>query len=374
MRKNRQSRALAERVAKDYQERLLQPRKTGARLPPVRQLAREIGVSVTTLRAAQALLAKQGLLEIRHGSGVYVARQPEPQWVGIYSEFNILQPRTSSFHSLVPHFLREYLDRQGVQADFYIGQSRPEEVEHGPSNRRFLADVERGRLAGVAILNAPSRTGWQQWMQRLAIPAVGLYTPYHVDAGYDAMLRQAVRHLAGQGCRRIAMLSHSRDAGRESLERALADVGLPLHPEWVRRDLHPMLSGAGWEEFREIWMARREKPDGLLAMDDVLFDEARIAIQELGIHVPEQLRIVAHANKGEARRYPFPVTEIQVDPERFAETLGGLLMKRLRGEVVEPATVMVPFEMAETVPVAAPAAPAAPRIVPHEVVRAGWGK
>jgi DNA-binding LacI/PurR family transcriptional regulator len=340
----------------------------GDRMPSVRELATLVGVSVKTLRAAQALLAKDGLLEIRHGSGVYLTERARPLGVGIYSEFNILQPRTSSFHSLVPHFLREFLEQQGVQADIYIGKSRPGDRDNGPSNTRFRADVENGRLDAVAILNAPSTSGWGTWAQQLAIPAVGMHTPYQVQVGYGEIITQAVRRLALQGSRRIAMLAWYKGGLKEALHDALNGCGLDFFPEWIRHDLHPMLSGAGWEEFREIWMARREKPDGLLVADDMLFDEARIAIQELGIRVPEELQIVTHANKGAARRYPFPVTEIQMDPQRHAEALGNMLLKRLRGEAVEPSTVTLPFEMVEAAPVAAPvAAKTAPRIVPHEV-------
>jgi hypothetical protein len=93
-------------------------------------------------------------------------------------------------------------------------------------------------------------------------------------------------------------------------------------------------------------------------------DLAHEAGVRLIIRVPEQLRIVTHANKGSAGRYPLPVTEIQMDPERYAEALGGMLLKRLRGEAVEPPTVILPFELLETVPAAAPVAA---RIVPHEV-------
>jgi DNA-binding LacI/PurR family transcriptional regulator len=193
------------------------------------------------------------------------------------------------------------------------------------------------------------------------------------------MVRRSVRHLVGQGCRRIAMLSFAPGAGEVALKSALTECGLDYRAEWVRHDLHPMLSGAGWEEFREIWMARREKPDGLIVVDDVLFDEVRIAIQELGLHVPEQLRIVTHANKGAARRYPFAVTEVQIDPERYAESLGGMLLSRLRGEAVEPPTVTLPFEMVEArslsqvperdegVASTNSVASVAARIVPHEV-------
>ncbi len=46
----------------------------GARLPPERDLAAELGQSVGTLRKALALLERKGLLDRRQGSGNYVRR------------------------------------------------------------------------------------------------------------------------------------------------------------------------------------------------------------------------------------------------------------------------------------------------------------
>jgi GntR family transcriptional regulator len=48
-------------------------------LPPVRQLAADLGVNLNTVAVAYRELAAEGLLEIRHGRGVRVAaadRQP----------------------------------------------------------------------------------------------------------------------------------------------------------------------------------------------------------------------------------------------------------------------------------------------------------
>ena len=306
-------------------------------MPPVRELAAEVGVSVMTLRAAQTLLARDGLLEIRHGSGVYLTEQARPRWIGIYTALDILSPRTSSFHTLMPRALRRFLCQNGFEAGIYIGELQAGEREEGPSDPRFRADVAAGRLDGVAILNAPNSTGWADWVAGLQIPAVGVHTPYGVEVSYDAMVREGVKRLHAHGCRRIAMLSWywALDGLRRPLRDTLAELNLDYYPEWVRRDLHPMLSGAGWEEFREMWTARREKPDGLLVADDMLFNEAQIAIREMGIRVPDRLRIVTHANKGADRRYPFPVTLAQFDPERYAELLGEMMLKRLRGEAVE---------------------------------------
>jgi DNA-binding transcriptional regulator YhcF (GntR family) len=48
---------------------LLRP---GDRLPPLRELADEVGVNANTLRAAYAKLESDGLIETRHGSGTFV--------------------------------------------------------------------------------------------------------------------------------------------------------------------------------------------------------------------------------------------------------------------------------------------------------------
>lgn len=45
----------------------------GSRLPPERDLAERFGVSRPTVREAMIALEIQGLVEVRHGSGVYVA-------------------------------------------------------------------------------------------------------------------------------------------------------------------------------------------------------------------------------------------------------------------------------------------------------------
>jgi DNA-binding transcriptional regulator YhcF (GntR family) len=46
--------------------------RAGDRLPPLRELAIEVGVNANTLRAAYAKLEADGLIETRHGSGTYV--------------------------------------------------------------------------------------------------------------------------------------------------------------------------------------------------------------------------------------------------------------------------------------------------------------
>ncbi len=50
--------------------------QAGDRLPPQRTLARQLGVSMASLREALQTLQGMGLLELRHGQGTFVCRNP----------------------------------------------------------------------------------------------------------------------------------------------------------------------------------------------------------------------------------------------------------------------------------------------------------
>ncbi len=59
----------------------------GARLPPERNMAVDMGISVGTLRKALDDLTTKGLLERRQGSGNYVCHRPEA--AGVYAFFRL---------------------------------------------------------------------------------------------------------------------------------------------------------------------------------------------------------------------------------------------------------------------------------------------
>lgn len=65
---------IAQRITQLIQAERHQP---GARLPAISQMARQFGVGSPTLREALKKLETVGVVEIRHGSGVYVGRSPD---------------------------------------------------------------------------------------------------------------------------------------------------------------------------------------------------------------------------------------------------------------------------------------------------------
>ena len=51
----------------------------GAALPPVRQVAADLGLNLNTIAAAYRELQKEGLVRVRHGAGAFVSARRVPQ-------------------------------------------------------------------------------------------------------------------------------------------------------------------------------------------------------------------------------------------------------------------------------------------------------
>jgi DNA-binding LacI/PurR family transcriptional regulator len=336
---------LASRVSDALRREIATKLKPGDTLPGMHALCRRFDVSINTVGAALEVLAREGLIDKRQGRSVRVAERPRNLPVAIYSELDLLHPRTSFFYRQLSRALREFFDRAGQESTLYMGRTQPGENPEEPTCRSFLNDLEAKRFAGVVFCNAAYTEGWGKWAARFPLPSVGAWFQHSTVTDYAAMVAEGVRALTEQGCRRPALLAWGSANVAPPFQAAVKAHGLQYLPDWVRGDLHPQLSGAGWEEFREIWHARSEQPDGLLVCDDLLFEDAKTAILGMGIDVPGKLRIVTHANKGSGFHYPFPVTLLEVDPEADAVALGGMLLKLLRHEPVEPATVSLPFRI-----------------------------
>ncbi|MCB1488000.1 MAG: GntR family transcriptional regulator [Bauldia sp.] len=70
---------LVQRVANALREQILSGRLAGGtRLVPEAQLARNLSISRPTLREAIRVLAREGLLEVKHGVGTFVVSEPSP--------------------------------------------------------------------------------------------------------------------------------------------------------------------------------------------------------------------------------------------------------------------------------------------------------
>jgi len=94
----RDPRAIYEQVADGIKELIARhDLKEGAALPPVRQLAGDLGVNLNTIATAYRELQKQGLITVKHGLGAVVASNTATE----RSQGELLRPLRAALTELV---------------------------------------------------------------------------------------------------------------------------------------------------------------------------------------------------------------------------------------------------------------------------------
>jgi len=344
---------LDQQVADVLRQEIVQKHRPGDKLDTVLDLAKRFEVSKAVISQAIVILAREGLLDRRHGSGLFVKDARAAKLVGILLDPDIAHPRTSHFPLKVAQLLRQFFAGHGLRTRLYMGFREPDNDDPKLTCPEFLPDVLAHKLSGVAVVSTRVHEEWLEPLEQQGVPVVGARMDHSCpkSCDYELLAREGVRRLVRQGCRKIAAIGGLGDAAEggplEAFRSELRVQSIPVIESWIRGDLQQNIAGAGWNEFREIWMARGEKPDGLLLMDDTLLRDVSIAIMELGIRVPEQLRIVSHANKGADMFIPFPITLAQVDPQLHAEIMGTKLLQMLNTGAVAQPQVITPFEWIE---------------------------
>ncbi|MBI4023925.1 MAG: GntR family transcriptional regulator [Verrucomicrobia bacterium] len=354
-------RPLHQQISDVLRAEILRRRLSGCRLESESKLARRFSVSTLTVRESLATLANEGLVHRRHGSGTYVADRAERQHVGILVGFDISHPRTSYYYLRIIQQTRRFFETQGLRTKLYMRRLQLGEDPTGaPFYPELLDDIAVDKLCGVAAVATVPHLQWLRPLRGKKVPLIGSpHTfPFGVDVDHPQLARLGTRFLLEQGRRKIACLAwegfqwqvanKDMPGAFDAFKTTMKEAGVSVRKHWTTRELHPNLTGAGWEEFREIWHAEKEKPDGLLVCDNVLFADVVVAIMELGIRIPDQLLVVTHSVKGSGILHPFPAVRLECDPDLIALTMGEMLVKLMKKETVSEPKIYLSFRWAES--------------------------
>ncbi|MCC6581186.1 MAG: GntR family transcriptional regulator, partial [Phycisphaeraceae bacterium] len=308
---------------------MVQQCRPGQRLPGVGALARQFQAGTTTVRLVLAQLIQEGLVESRNRSGTYVAQRTGPAPIGILSVVDVFPAEGSRYFLFLLGNVRRELERRGLSYRLYLGCYRPWEL---PVERNyqlgtmppesFMHDLRAGRLGGVIAVDCGESAAWLPEFRKGSTPMVGMgfFSRMPSFVRLEDHIPLAVQRLAERGCRRLAMMSwrdeHPRSAhwltARVVFTEAARRLGLPVESAWINDDFHPARHNAGASALRELWVARREKFDGLIIADDVLARSALPALAQMGLG-PNRLSVVSHALGGDPRMAPWPIDWLKMD-------------------------------------------------------------
>ncbi|WP_153796103.1 LacI family DNA-binding transcriptional regulator [Foetidibacter luteolus] len=157
--------------------------------------------------------------------------------------------------------------------------------------------------------------------------------------------RQAVNHLAEEGYHNIAMIAF--DSGFEHMNdrvagflQAMKDKGLPVGPaSIVKVTFSDMQSGEDNAIFKLL--NKKNRPDGLFFANNVIGSKALNIINQLKISIPSEIGLVCFDEREAFDYFYAPLSYIQQDLKEMGEKSLDLLFTQLKGNVSQPASIVV---------------------------------
>ena len=172
---------------------------------------------------------------------------------------------------------------------------------------------------------------------------------------------RAARHLLELGHRKIAMTNTRGNSARPiptpqsfrflGFQRALAEFGVSVHPEWVFQN-EPYEEGG--EELARNFLALKERPTGICIVNDYVALAFMSDLLRAGVRVPEEVSIVSHDNQRIASHCPVPLTSVAHPAQEIAHAVVQLLIQRIEGYDGPPRTITLHGELVRRQSVAPP--------------------
>ena len=301
-----------------------------SQIPSEIEIATEFNTSRSTIGKAVARLVHEGMVARKRRAGTRVIRN-SPGGNGRSIELD-------SFAFICPSEQHEGIHRiaQGFQEAAHVAQRGVILMTTKPDFRKESEIISRlgeldvkGAVVYPVLPEPQDRLHFEQTLLRCRFPVVlatGLPAagcPSVMWNGFHAG-QTMTRHLLGQGLKRIGFLCNYAwvPSVRESYlgyRQAMEDADISIRPEWVLLDpsLRPNYENPLAEDdgLAKRYLQGAKGLEGVVCGDDFLALMCQSSARELGIRVPEQLKVTgisdyAISAQGELTTYRVPFEEI----------------------------------------------------------------
>jgi DNA-binding LacI/PurR family transcriptional regulator len=311
----------------------------------LKELSKELGLSVTTISDAlketpsgyvapqtrervQAAAARLGYRPNLHARRLVTQRATSV--VGIYS-------------SVVPSYELQLIKLNAVQRAL-AAQGYEQNLAIGGAEA--FARLARQNPAGLVVFNwgnaLPTLEPYLHPETQLVVLDNRTTVPPSGDlVCFDRTenTRLATQHLLALGHRRLGVFLNPDhwpmgERGR-GVQAALAAFGLGT----AAVHYYPTGLPAGFETGRlvaEQWLADRQRPTGMVLLNDETAAGFLTCVQAAGVRVPDDVSVVGHDNRAWSSHLSVPLTTVTHPAEKIAEAAVVLLLERLRGTYSGP--------------------------------------
>ena len=317
-----------------------------SRLPTEHELSLSYGVSRQTVRHALGLLAKDGLIERKQGSGSYIRKSPEPEQmrqIAVVTTFidNYIFPT-------ILHDVQRVFNANGYSTMIFATENeamREREILTGLLGENISAVLIEGSKTAFPTPNADL---FRLFMEK-KIPLLfmhGIYSnlpnfPSVIDDNYGGGI-QLGHYLIRRGCRNIGGVFKFDDMQGPSryhgLLTALLESGLKISDSsfcWYGTDERKSLIEGIPNEHLEKFLDRAidsRNIDALVFYNDEIASVASRYLLLKGCRIPEEIRLVSFDNSFYSQIGHTPITSLGHGKIRIGEKAAGMLLSMLEGK------------------------------------------
>ena len=343
--------------------------KPGDKLPTIRKLVKEYGVSYVTVIEAIRILSQENKVVKRQGSGVYVPsggvrsdRKTTTKKIG-YITNCFSQKNTFGYEILAGIERLAYLNgyKLEVANSTYVHAREKESV----------ADMVKNGVDGIILYPVPGRNREHEYLAEefLDVPIVTvdlvqpeMQRPSVVFDNHNAAYEMG-NYLIKKGCSRIVFLHHVLDIDNRSIQDRIAGSMKAVELESPPCGNKLSFSIENWEgensrcmyDKLKILMDSKNRPDGIIASNDSLAAHVYFWLTSNGYGVPSEIELVGFDNvipesvpwhdSRDGYQYHWPTTN--PDFMRLGERAVELLLKTIESdsnvvsEIVLPCPILV---------------------------------
>lgn len=265
----------------------------------------------------------------------------------------ILPEVADNFFSLAINGIQSVAEKNGYHVLIYLSH------EKFKNEIAIIEECKSGRVDGV-LISVSSETSNADHLLKLQqenIPMVffdrefqGFPAPKVVTNDFESG-NLAARHLLKNGCTRLAFLSISScldicEKRAEGFASALHEKKQSVSSNLVVLD--PGKPGAIYSEIKKL-LTSENRPDGIVASVERLAMYVYLACKEIGMSIPEQLKVVVFSTVETAPIFNPSLTTITQPAFEIGRTAAELLFKKMKKkpENTPDETIILPSVLIE---------------------------